>query len=83
MFSQLFLEHPRSVGETYGEHCRTAFSFAGGLALAALCCAIHGLVPRFFEYRASRAVADLHEKMVTRRVRAREAAPVDASRSTV
>lgn len=73
MFSYLFQDHPRSVGETYFEHQRLAFHFAGALLAASFYCAVHAIVPRLFEFRASRAVTRLHEQMVRSRVRGAEA----------
>jgi hypothetical protein len=70
MFTRLFLDHPRSVGETYFEHQRTAFGFAGRLAIAAVACAIHALAPSLFVRTGSAAVSRLHDRMVTNRNRA-------------
>lgn len=69
MLGRAFTDHPRSVGETYLQHQRVALSFAGQLALAAVACAIHALIPALFQTRASQAVTDLHERMVTHRRR--------------
>lgn len=69
MFTRLFLEHPRSVGESYLEHQRRALGFGVSLFLAALACFVHALVPGFFVRTASEAVTRLHDRMVTHRVR--------------
>jgi hypothetical protein len=68
-----FTDHPDSVGETYAEHMDTAWSFAASLAVAALCCFLHGLLPFAFQTSASRRVNELHRRMVTHR--RRDAAP--------
>ena len=60
MFERIFLEHPRSVGETYLEHQRSAFGFAMSLARAAIACFIHGLVPAVFRETGSSTVSRLH-----------------------
>ena len=64
----LFLEHPRSVGESYVEHCGHALSFAGGLFVGAMACLIHAFIPALCETTASRAVGRLHERMTSRRL---------------
>lgn len=76
MFDTLFLQHPRSVGESYFEHLTTALGFAGRLALAAAACFAHALVPAFFPRTASRIVADLHARMFANR-RSRQASAFD------
>jgi len=67
MLQRMFLEHPRSVGETYLEHQRQAFGFAGAMFLAALACLLHGLVPSLFTRTGSRTIARLHDRMVVHR----------------
>ena len=67
MLDRWLLDHPRRVGETYFEHQRTALGFAALLFRAAAACFVHALVPSLFETTASRAVADLHERMVKSR----------------
>ncbi|MGI9169273.1 MAG: DUF6356 family protein [Caulobacteraceae bacterium] len=69
MIRRLFLDHPASVGETYGQHLGVALSFAARLALAALACAVHALVPGLFVTTGSRAVAALNERLVQGRRR--------------
>jgi len=69
MLNRVFLEHPRSVGETYLEHQRSAFFFAASMLLAGIACFIHGLVPVLFRQTGSNAVSRLHERMVLNRVR--------------
>jgi hypothetical protein len=70
MIQRLFLAHPRSVGESYAEHLRTASGFALELGAAAVCCAVHAVVPGLFERTASQAIDRLHRRMVRHRVRA-------------
>jgi len=67
--ARAFSEHPRSVGETYFEHLGTATRFSGALALAALACLVHGLLPFLFVSTGSRQVRRLHEAMITHRTR--------------
>jgi len=63
MFAQLFLTHPQSVGETYLEHQRMAFSFAGPLLLAGLACLLHAVIPGLCERTASSRIENLHMRM--------------------
>ncbi|MEL6372620.1 MAG: DUF6356 family protein [Pseudomonadota bacterium] len=62
MFSRLFLNHPRAVGESYFEHMAFAGWFAGKLFVAAGAALVHALVPCLFERTASRAIAQLYER---------------------
>jgi hypothetical protein len=67
MFQHWFLDHPRSVGESYFEHQLMAFGFSIALFAAATVCLIHGLVPGLFKRTASGMLAHLHGRMVTQR----------------
>jgi hypothetical protein len=71
-----FTEHPAAVGETYGEHMGVAFGFGARLILAGLACCVHGVFPFLFTKTGSRAIADLHERMVRHRARGAERAGV-------
>lgn len=64
---RLFLDHPRLIGETYGEHLRHAAGFGGLMVWAGLACLIHALLPFLFERTASRCVIELHARMAGRR----------------
>ena len=63
MLQRWFLEHPRSVGETYFEHHRTALSFSASLLSAGAKCFIHAFIPCLFQQSASRSIAVLHDRM--------------------
>jgi Family of unknown function (DUF6356) len=69
VFTRLFLEHPRSIGESYLEHQRRALGFGFSLFLAALACLVHAVVPGLFVRTGSEAVTRLHARMVLHRVR--------------
>ena len=71
---RLFCEHPASVGETYGEHMRTALSFAVPLARASAAAFVHAVLPFAFVTTASRTVKGLNDRM-TRRCKACPAGP--------
>lgn len=64
-----FVEHPRSVGETYWQHMRMALYFSLNLAAATVCAAIHAFAPGLFERTASRIVTNLHRRMTVERRR--------------
>lgn len=69
VFERIFLEHPRTVRESYAGHMFVAWSFSFRLLGASLACLVHGLVPCLFKQTASRQIRELHEQMVTHRVR--------------
>jgi len=64
--SQRFLAHPASVNETYFQHMRFAFGFAGTLMLAAGAALVHAVVPALCETTASRIVKRLHARLAAR-----------------
>lgn len=70
----LFTAHPASVGETYLQHLVSAFGFSSRMMTASICCFIHGLMPFLFVRTGSKAVTELHDRMVVNRSR-------DAARS--
>jgi hypothetical protein len=65
--NRLFLDHPRSVGESYLEHQRHAFGFGMTLLGAALACLVHAMVPALFVRTGSETVTRLHDRMVVHR----------------
>ena len=62
MISRLFLDHPKSVEETYLQHMAFAAWFASRLFMAAGAAAVHALIPGCFEKTASRIVAELYAR---------------------
>jgi hypothetical protein len=70
-----FLDHPASVGETYGEHCRHAGVFGARLIVGGCACLIHAVLPFVLTFTASDVVARLNEEMAARQ-RARPSAPI-------
>ena len=69
MFKQLFIDHPKSVNETYVHHFFTSMSFSMKLFKAATACFIHALVPGLCIKTGSKAITELHIKMVTFRIK--------------
>lgn len=69
MLDALFFRHPRSIGETYGEHFAKAIEFSAHLFTAAVACFIHALLPALFERTASGIIRRLHTGMIENRRR--------------
>ena len=67
MLARLFIAHPQSVGESYLEHQRVAFSFAGTLLFAGCACLLHAFVPGLCERTASKRIEALHSRMIASR----------------
>ena len=63
---RLFLSHPQSVDESYGEHFRFALGFAARLFSAALAALVHAIIPCLFETTASRMICQMHEHIAGR-----------------
>lgn len=79
-----FTRHPGSVGETYGQHFVAAMGFSFALFRAAFCCALHAIFPFLCERTGSRAIEDLHERMILKRAHdAGRRAPSPRGGSTV
>jgi Family of unknown function (DUF6356) len=80
---RLFRDHPASLGETYGQHCRHALSFGWAMFRGSIACFVHALFPFAHTRTGSQVVVRLHERMVInrRKLRADEMYPVDPSDS--
>ena len=65
--NRAFAEHPASVGETYGEHFAVAGSFGWMLFKASLACFVHAVLPFAFEKTGSKAISELHTRIVMKR----------------
>ncbi|MFT5785664.1 MAG: hypothetical protein ACI9KK_001013 [Ascidiaceihabitans sp.] len=66
MFGRLFLDHPRSVNESYFEHMLFAGGFALRLLGAGLAAFIHALIPCLFEKTAGNMIVRMHSKISNR-----------------
>ena len=62
MIERVFLEHPRSVEESYAEHAVFAGRFSVKLFAAACAAAVHAVIPCLFEKTASRMIAEMYAK---------------------
>lgn len=65
-FFRSFVDHPASVDETYFEHMRFAFGFAGTMMAAGLAALIHAFIPPLFETTASRLVRKMNARLEAR-----------------
>ena len=63
---RLFLSHPQTVDESYGEHFLFALGFATRLLGAGLAALVHALIPCLFETTASRMICQMHDRIARR-----------------
>jgi hypothetical protein len=63
---KLFLSHPQTVDESYGEHFWFALGFAARLFGAACAALVHAVIPCLFEKTASRMIREMHERIASR-----------------
>ena len=66
-----FTAHPRSVGQTYLQHCGFALAFGARMTIGGLAAIVHAMLPFAFITTASRALEDLNVRLE----RSRRAAP--------
>ena len=66
MLRRLFVEHPESVGETYGEHMSVASWYGVRLMGAGLACMVHAVLPCLFVRTGSATIERLHGHMTGR-----------------
>ncbi|WP_395337369.1 DUF6356 family protein [Novosphingobium sp. BL-8H] len=66
MFRKLFLDHPRAVKETYGQHWYVANRFGLLMILAGLGTMLHGFLPGVMTRTGSNMVRKLHGEMMRR-----------------
>ena len=62
MLAKVFLNHPRSVNESYFEHMGFALWFASRLLTAGAAALIHAVIPCCCEKTASPIIAELYER---------------------
>jgi Family of unknown function (DUF6356) len=75
-----FTAHPASVGETYGEHFRSACKFSAAMFSGGIACFVHAVFPFVFVTTGSSKVRELYECMVTNRTRAASGDPKEDGR---
>jgi hypothetical protein len=69
MFNRLFVDHPRSVDESYIEHFGVASRFGVTMIWGGLCALIHAIVPGWCVTTGSDTIARLNQIMVIQRRR--------------
>ena len=65
-FAQIFLDHPRSVEESYFEHMRFAGRFSLRLFGAGCAALVHAVIPCLFEKTASSMIRTMHRQIDNR-----------------
>ena len=63
---RFFLDHPRSVGESYMEHAAIALRFGWTMVSGGSACMIHALLPALFPRSASTRIKRLHREVTER-----------------
>ena len=63
----LFLKHPREIGESYAAHMSTALTVGGQMIAAGVACVIHGVAPALFTKTASTTIFSLHARITSGR----------------
>ena len=66
-FDKIFLNHPRSVGESYIQHMGAAFRFGVLLFVAGLAACIHAIFPCLFETAASDIIKKINDEIKNRK----------------
>ncbi len=75
MIDRIFLAHPRSVGESYGQHFRTAMGFGVQMVAGGVACIAHAFVPALCERTGSNTVKRLYGRMKARQPAFRDTPP--------
>lgn len=66
MAANPFTDHPREVGESYGEHFSNAGRFGVKMIGGGLACLVHAILPFLFVNKGSAMVRDLHQGLAKR-----------------
>lgn len=77
VYRRLFIDHPRSVDESYWQHMGQAMYFSTRMFAGSVACLLHALIPGAFERTGSGIVSHLHDRMVTNRRRAAARPPAE------
>ena len=67
MIRRIFLDHPRTVGESYTEHFGVAAGFGAVMIWGGLKAVAHAFVPSICKTSGSDTVRSLHAKLVEKR----------------
>lgn len=66
MLKYVFVDHPKSVEESYFQHMRFAGWFASRLLMAGGAALVHAVIPCLFEKTASRMICQMHDRLTNR-----------------
>lgn len=66
MMKKIFTEHPHSIGESYSQHFKAAFSFGFNMLLGGMACVIHAFFPNFFEKTGSNILLKMTQQFIKR-----------------
>lgn len=75
MIDRIFLSHPRTVGESYGAHLRTALGFGLAMVTGGMACIVHAVVPAICARTGSDTVKRLYGRMKARQPAFRDRPP--------
>lgn len=67
LMRRLFIDHPRSLGMSWGEHGIGAVAIGATLVGAGAACLVHALVPGWFTQTAGKTVARIYEHVQQRK----------------
>ena len=67
---RLFVEHPRSLGMSWGQHGIGAVAIGATLVGAGAACLIHAIVPGWFTQTAGKTVARMYDHIQARKAAA-------------
>ncbi len=73
MIRRIFLDHPRTVGESYWEHFGVASRFGREMVSGGVKAIVHAAFPTVYETAASDTIRKLHLIMVEKRGAKRDA----------
>jgi Family of unknown function (DUF6356) len=73
MIRRIFLDHPKTVGESYWEHFGVATGFGGAMIVGGVKAVLHGFFPNVFQTAGSDTVRNLHAILVEKRSAKRDA----------
>ncbi len=69
LWNQMFVEHPRSVHESYLGHLVQALGFSFLMLIGGIACFIHAFFPGLFTRSGSQIIHHLFDRMVQNRDR--------------
>jgi Family of unknown function (DUF6356) len=73
MIRKLFLDHPRTVEESYLEHMGVAGRFGSAMIWGGVKALVHAIVPAWCETSGSKTVIRLHDQLIRQRNARRQA----------